>query len=61
MTVSVSQKKWICQVCGYIYDPSEGDVSGGINKGTGFENLPDDWCCPDCGAEKSQFNSLEEE
>lgn len=59
MTVTVRQKKWICQVCGYIYDPSEGDSTTDIAEGVDFEDLPDDWCCPDCGAEKDQFDMEE--
>ena len=42
-------------VCDYIYDPMRGDPENGIEPGTKFENLPDDWVCPVCGVEKSQF------
>ncbi len=56
--VTTTQGKRICQVCGYIYDPAKGD--GGIYPLTDFENLPDTWCCPDCGATKSQFDMMEE-
>ena len=48
--------KWQCTVCGYIYDPEEGDSDGGIPAGTPFEKLPDDWVCPICGAEFETFN-----
>ncbi len=41
--------------CGYIYDPAEGDIEHGIEPGTPFEDLPDDWVCPKCGAEKENF------
>ena len=41
--------------CGYIYDPAEGDIEHGIEPGTPFEELPDDWVCPKCGAEKENF------
>lgn len=51
--------KYICEVCGYIYDPSVGDPDGGINSGTSFENLPDDWMCPLCGVPKSEFEKVE--
>jgi rubredoxin len=44
-----AMESWECLVCGYIYDPAEGDPDGGIEPGTAFENLPDDWVCPDCG------------
>jgi rubredoxin len=47
--------KWKCTVCGYVYDPDVGDPDGGIPAGTPFENLPDDWVCPICGATKDQF------
>ncbi len=41
--------------CGYVYDPAEGDYEHGIEAGTAFANLPDDWVCPKCGAEKEFF------
>lgn len=44
-----------CVACGYIYDPAEGDPIGGIEPGTPFESLPDDWVCPDCGLGKDEF------
>ena len=43
-------KRWICESCGFIYDPEEGDPDGGIAPGTAFEDIPDDWFCPVCGA-----------
>ena len=46
---------WECQVCGYIYDPAKGDPDSGVAAGTEFEDLPDDWVCPVCGADKDQF------
>ncbi len=52
--------KYKCTVCGYIYDPSAGDPDGGVEPGTAFENLPDDWVCPVCGADKSAFEKVEE-
>ena len=48
-------QKYICEVCGYIYDPVAGDPDGGIEPNTPFEDIPDDWVCPVCGAAKSQF------
>ncbi len=48
-------QKYVCQVCGYVYDPALGDPDGGIAPGTPFDNLPDDWVCPVCGADKSSF------
>ncbi len=50
-----SNQKWVCQVCGYIYNPAEGDPEAGVAPGTSFEELPDDWVCPVCGAEKADF------
>ena len=46
---------YVCQVCGYIYDPALGDPDSGIEPGTPFEDLPDDWTCPVCGATKDDF------
>ncbi len=48
-------KKYRCSVCGYVYDPSIGDPDNGIEPGTPFESLPDDWTCPVCGVGKEQF------
>ena len=42
-------KKYICTVCEYIYDPEQGDPESGIEPGTAFEDIPDDWTCPLCG------------
>jgi len=50
--------KWQCTVCGYIYDPKEGDPENGIPPGTPFEELPDDWVCSDCGAPKEDFEKI---
>ena len=47
--------KWECTSCGYVYDPAKGDPDSGIAPGTPFEELPEDWVCPDCGAEKDMF------
>ncbi len=51
-------KKWECQVCGYIYDPGKGDPDSDIFPGTRFEDLPDDWVCPECGASKDEFEEF---
>lgn len=51
-------KKYVCSVCGYIYDEEIGDPDGNIAPGTAFENIPDDWVCPICGVSKDQFNIL---
>jgi len=47
--------RYVCTVCGYVYDPQAGDPVNGIGPGTPFESLPDDWTCPECGAAKDQF------
>ena len=52
--------KYECTVCGYIYDPAQGDAVGGIKPGTPFEDIPDDWVCPICGASKSDFKKIED-
>lgn len=54
-------QKYVCEVCGYIYDPAEGDPDSGIEPGTPFDQIPDDWSCPKCGAAKAQFSPLEQE
>ncbi len=53
-------KKYVCTICGYIYDPAAGDLDSGIAPETAFESLPDDWVCPLCGAAKSDFEPAEE-
>ena len=52
--------KWECKVCGYIYDPEMGDSESDVEAGSPFEDLPEDWVCPECGADKDQFEILEE-
>lgn len=51
-------KSYECGICGYIYDPSIGDPDAGIEPGTPFEELPDDWECPVCGAPKEEFRPI---
>ncbi|EFE28422.1 rubredoxin [Filifactor alocis ATCC 35896] len=46
---------YVCSVCGYVYDPLEGDADGGIEPGTAFADLPEDWTCPNCGVGKEEF------
>lgn len=52
-------QKWVCTTCGWEYDPEVGDPDGGILPGTAFEDIPDDWVCPDCGAMKADFEPLD--
>jgi rubredoxin len=47
--------RYVCNICGYIYDPSEGDPDNGVNPGTAFQDLPENWVCPVCGASKEDF------
>jgi rubredoxin len=49
-------QKYICNVCGYVYDPAQGDAAGGIEPGTPFDKLPADWVCPLCGVGKDEFS-----
>jgi rubredoxin len=51
----MSNTKYKCNICNYIYDPDEGDLSNGIASGTTFEEVPGYWTCPVCGAPKSEF------
>ncbi len=51
-------QRWICTICQYIYDPTEGDIGNGVPPGTPFEKLPDNWVCPVCGADKSFFEPV---
>lgn len=48
-------KQWECQICGFIYDEELGLPEEGVPAGTRWEDIPDDWCCPDCGAAKHDF------
>jgi rubredoxin len=57
-TKEIIMSKYECP-CGYVYDPAEGDIENGIEPGTAFEDLPADWVCPLCGAEKEYFEKVE--
>ena len=48
-------KKYVCTVCGYVYDPEVGDTDGGVEVGTSFDAITEDWVCPICGVGKDQF------
>lgn len=52
-------EKYRCIICGYIYDPEEGDPDNGIEPGTAFSDLPEDWVCPLCGASQDDFEVVE--
>lgn len=51
-------EKYRCMICGHIYDPAKGEPKQNIAPGTAFEDLPDDWVCPVCGASKAQFKPV---
>ncbi|WP_438041398.1 rubredoxin [Sorangium sp. So ce128] len=53
-------KKYRCLVCGFVYDPAVGDPDTGVAPGTSFEDLPDSWMCPECGATKADFEPIDE-
>lgn len=52
--------KYACAICGYEYDSAAGDPENGIDEGVDFEELPDDWVCPLCGASKDDFEPIED-
>ena len=51
--------KYVCEVCGYVYDPAVGDPDNGVPAGTAWENVKEDWVCPVCGVGKDQFKAAE--
>ncbi len=53
-------KKYICDVCGYIYDPAEGDPENDVAPGTKWEDVPEDWVCPLCAVGKDEFSEYED-
>ncbi len=54
-----SFRRYMCVVCGFIYDEAEGWPQDGLAAGTRFEDIPEDWVCPDCGVSKSDFELIE--
>jgi rubredoxin len=52
-------QKYQCKVCGYVYDPEEGDPDNGVPPGTAFEDVPDNWYCPVCSVYKEDFDPVE--
>ena len=52
-------QKYVCQICGYVYDPKDGDLAKGIGPGISFKTLASDWLCPECNAPKSEFFVIE--
>jgi len=53
-------KRYICDVCQWIYDPAIGDPDNGVPAGTEWEDVPEDWVCPECGVGKDKFSELED-
>ncbi len=53
-----AMEKWKCTLCDYVYDPAAGDPENSVKPGTPFEDIPDDWVCPTCGAEKDMFEKI---
>ncbi len=51
--------KYVCDVCGYVYDPKAGDPDNGVAPGTPFERVPETWVCPECGVGKDQFSLVQ--
>ena len=51
-------QQWECQICGFMYDEAQGLPNEGIAPGTKWEDIPEDWCCPDCGVSKTDFDML---
>jgi len=51
----IGMGKYVCEPCGYVYDPEVGDPDSGVKPGTAFEDLPEDWVCPVCGVGKDMF------
>jgi rubredoxin len=56
----VTMKKWMCVNCGYTYDEALGDPANGLAPGTRWEDIPQDWICPDCGMAKADFEMVEQ-
>lgn len=54
-------RKWMCVVCGFVYDEAQGWPEDGIPPGTRWEDVPETWCCPDCGVTKADFELMGEE
>jgi len=54
----MAYQQYLCTLCGYIYDEELGEPEDGIAPGTKFEDIPEDWCCPECGATKDDFEMI---
>lgn len=56
--MSATYRKFLCIVCGYIYDEEKGDPDSGLAPGTRWEDIPEDWSCPECGVTKADFEEM---
>lgn len=59
MTTTVATRQWVCKVCAWVYDEALGAPDHGLAPGTRFEDIPQDWYCPECGVTKEDFEPLE--
>ena len=53
---TITMDKYVCDICGYVYDPAEGDPDNGVAPGTAWESVPESWVCPLCGVCKEHFS-----
>lgn len=58
MIEAIETRQWICLVCNWVYDEAQGAPDHGIAPGTAFDDIPDDWYCPECGVTKADFEPL---
>jgi rubredoxin len=58
MTTETTIVNYVCNACGYLYDPTIGDPGNGVPAGTAFADLPADWVCPECGVGKDEFSPV---
>lgn len=58
--MSTRPKRYRCTICAHVYDPAQGDPDSEIQPGTPFENLPESWVCPECGAMKADYEPMED-
>ncbi|GLU34688.1 rubredoxin [Trinickia caryophylli] len=56
--IAIEYRTWMCLICGYLYDEAAGDPKAGIEPGTRWEDIPDDWRCPECDVPKSDFEMV---
>ncbi len=53
-------RKYKCRFCSHVYDEAMGDAETGVAAGTRFEDIPEDWCCPECGATKADYELIDD-